>query len=132
MLHATVKRLPSVDELTTLSSAQLAELVYMQAQTIESLQHQLDWFKRQLFGSKSERVIPLVNAQQLHLGEFVSSSPLGSEQRKTVAAHTRRVATRDPIANSESLPFFDESRVPIETITLPWPRSRASPPSSLR
>ena len=34
MLHATVKRLPSVDELTTLSSAQLAELVYMQAQTI--------------------------------------------------------------------------------------------------
>ncbi len=119
MLYATVKRLPRVDELTTLSSAQLAELVYTQAQTIESLQHQLEWFKRQLFGSKSERLIPLPNAQQLTLAELVAAAPPPLDQRKAVAAHTRRVATSDAAANSESLPFFDEARVPIETITLP-------------
>jgi len=121
MQHAPLKRLSSADELAALSTAQMIELVHKQAQTIESLQHQLDWFKRQLFGSKSERVIPLPNAQQLHLGEFVSSLPLGAEQRKTVAAHTRRVPTSDAAADAESLPFFDESRVPIETIRLPNP-----------
>jgi len=119
MQHATIKRLLSADELAALSTAQMVELVQKQAQTIASLQHQLDWFKRQLFGSKSERVIPLANAQQLNLGELVGDAPLGSEQRKTVAAHTRRVPTRDPIADTESLPFFDEARVPIETIRLP-------------
>ncbi len=119
MQHATVKRLLNADELATLSMAQMRELVQKQAQSIAALEHQLDWFKRQLFGSKSERVIPLPNAQQLHLGELVSASPPQIGQPKAVAAHTRRVATRDPIADTESLPFFDESRVPIETITLP-------------
>jgi len=38
-----------------------------------------------------------------------------------VAAHTRRVPTSDAAADAESLPFFDESRVPIETIRLPNP-----------
>lgn len=37
-----------------------------------------------------------------------------------MAPHTRRVLTRDAAADTESsLPFFDESRVPIETLTLP-------------
>jgi transposase len=122
MQHSTAQRLPSADELTTLGSAQLIELVHTQAQTIASLQHQLDWFKRQLFGSKSERVVALPNPHQLNLGELIAELPLGCGPRKTVAAHTRRVATRDALADSgESLPFFDESRVPVETITLPNP-----------
>ena len=104
MLHATVKRLPSVDELTTLSSAQLAELVYMQAQTIESLQHQLDWFKRQLFGSKSERVIPLWNF--------------------------RDTATRLVDAGAAVLPMCDE---PVQTHVRTlgeWPHAIRSPTAS--
>jgi len=121
MQHATAQRLPSADELTALSSAQLAALVHTQAQTIEALQHQLEWFKRQLFGAKSERFIAPPNAQQLHLGELGSASADAPEPRKTVAAHTRRVASRDPVSEAESLPFFDESRVPIETITLSNP-----------
>lgn len=124
MQHATAKRLLSADELTALSSAQLAELVRTQAQTIDSLQHQLDWFRRQLFGSKSERFIAQPNAHQLHLGEVVLPPTVMPEQCKTVAAHNRRVATRDAAAKAqagESIPFFDESRVPIETITLANP-----------
>ena len=126
MQHAPINRLPSVDELTTLSTPQMVELVQQQASTIESqaqtigsLQHQLDWFKRQLFGSKSERFVPLPNAQQLPLAEVVASVPSPLEKRKEVPAHTRRVPTTDAAAAGESLPFFDEARVPIETITLP-------------
>jgi transposase len=119
MQHALPKRLSSADELAALSSAQLAELVRTQAQMIESLQHQLDWFKRQLFGSKSERFITPAEAQQLPLGEIVSPSPPRAEQRKAVAAHTRAVPTRDAADDGDALPFFDESRLPIETVRLP-------------
>lgn len=109
-----------------MNAAQVVALMQQQAQTIDSqaqrigsLQQQLDWFKRQLFGSKSERVIALPNAQQLNLMEIVAAAPPPSDRRKTVAAHTRRLPTRDAAADGEALPFFDESRVPVETIRLP-------------
>jgi transposase len=121
MSHATATRLPNAAELLALSTGQLVELVEAQTQTIAALQQQLEWFKRQLFGAKSERCIAPPNAQQLHLGEVISSLPLAEAPPKTVAAHTRRVPTRDATADAESLPFFDESRVPVETITLPNP-----------
>ena len=114
--------------MTALSTAQVVELVHQQARTIESqaqtigsLQHQLDWFKRQLFGAKSERVMALPNAQQLNLAAVVAAVPPALDQHKAVAAHTRRVPTRDAAATAELVPFFDEARVPIETIALPVP-----------
>lgn len=119
MPHATATRLPSADELATLSAAQMVELVHQLTQTIATLEHQLDWFKRQLFGAKSERVIEQSNAQQLNLAEVVATVPTRPEQQRTVAAHTRRVPTTDAAAEGESVPFFDASRVPVETITLP-------------
>jgi len=119
--HATATGLPNADELLALSTGQLIELVEAQTQTIATLQQQLEWFKRQLFGAKSERFIAPPNAQQLHLGEVIASLPLAEAPQKTVAAHTRRVPTRDATADAESLPFFDASRVPIETIELPNP-----------
>lgn len=119
MQHAIAKRLFDADELAALNSAQLVELCRTQAQIIESLQQQLDWFKRQLFGAKSERVIPLPNAQQLHLADVVVTVPAQFERQRTVAAHSRRVPTTDCAADTESQPFFDESRVPVETVSLP-------------
>ena len=126
MQHSPITRLPSVDELTTLGTTQMVEIVQQQARTIESqaqiigsLQHQLDWFKRQLFGAKSERAITLPDAQQLNLADVVAGAPAPLDKRKAVAAHTRRVPTSDAAAGSESLPFFDEARVPVETIRLP-------------
>jgi transposase len=119
MQYANVKRLPSAEELRALNAAQLTQLVEAQAHTIASLTHQIDWFKRQLFGSKSERLIVQANPQQLHLGEIVSNAPPAAEQRKSVAAHTRSTPTRDAASHAESLPFFDEARVPVETIRLP-------------
>jgi len=56
----------------------------------------------------------------MHLGETVEM-PASTEPalRKTVPAHTRRVPTRDPARDGESIPFFDESHVPVETIAVP-------------
>jgi hypothetical protein len=35
-----------------------------------------------------------------------------------IAAHTRRTAQHDGAESGEELPFFDESKVPVQTITL--------------
>ena len=117
--HAATHQ-PTPTELERLSHAQLLETVQALTSTVQTLQHQLEWFKRQLFGQKSERMRVLPDAQQLSLGDVISATPTVSEppQRK-VAAHTRRARQRDAVGEAESVPFFDEARVPIETIELP-------------
>ncbi|MDM9654099.1 IS66 family transposase [Pseudomonas wenzhouensis] len=92
---------------------------------VAALKHQLDWFKRQLFGAKSERFVPEVNPQQLHLGEALPIPDATPEQRQRVPAHTRRVAQTDLAQGEAGLPFFDETKVPVETITLPSPEAEA-------
>jgi hypothetical protein len=51
------KKLPSEAEMASYSTAQFITLVQTLTCTAQSLQHQLDWFQRQLFGNKSERNI---------------------------------------------------------------------------
>jgi hypothetical protein len=51
--------------MTTLSAPQLIELVQSLAGTVQSLQHQLEWFKRQMFGTRSERMRVLEGSAQL-------------------------------------------------------------------
>ncbi len=89
---------------------------------VATLEHQLDWFKRQLFGQKSERLPPLPDPTQMHLGEMdaAPTAPVAEPQRQ-VPAHTRRVAKRDLAGDGDTLPFFDESRVPVETIMVANP-----------
>jgi transposase len=103
------------------SPAELNELVHAQARTIDELTQQLEWFKRQVFGAKSERFAPAPDPTQMHLGEVFPIPSGQPESRQSVPAHTRRVAKTD-LARAdttvEALPFFDESRVPIETITV--------------
>lgn len=106
------------------SSAQLIALVQTLATTVQSLQHQLEWFKRQMFGAKSERLRVLENAQQLALGEVLAPPPeTVPGKERVVGAHTRREKQRDAAAvgEAESVPFFDESRVPVETIEVAHP-----------
>ena len=69
-------------KVTHLSTTQLTELVQSQAQTITTLKHKLEWFKRQVFGNKSERFAPEADPMQLHLGQaFPVPAPL-PEARK--------------------------------------------------
>jgi transposase len=114
-------------QLSSLTHAQLVEMV-------QSLQHRLAWFERQLFGTKSERLCVLENARQLSLGEIVShAAPALAARERVVPAHTRRVAQRDAAAlgDTESVPFFDEARVPIETIEVPAPELTGVPSDQL-
>lgn len=111
-----------------LTPAQWQEMVRSQAATIEALQQRLAWFERQIFGSKSERLSVLENPQQLALGELLSGEKkLASAKVRTVAAHTRRMR-EDDVGEPESVPFFDETRVPVETITVPNPHAQGLAP----
>jgi transposase len=104
--------------------AQFISLVQTLGATIQSLQHQLEWFQRQMFGTKSERLRVLENAQQLALGEVLAVPPQTvPAKERLVAAHTRREPQRDAaVGDADSVPFFDEARVPVETIELPDPQ----------
>jgi transposase len=108
----------NVSEETTLSAAELSRVVQSQAETIADLKHQLDWFRRQIFGQKSERFAPEPNPSQLHLGEVLPVPAQPVEKHKHIAAHTRRVTPKDGADTGESLPFFDESKVPVQSIVL--------------
>ena len=109
-----------------LTVEQLQAQVLAQAQLIEQLKRQLDWYRRQMFGSKSERLVLQDNPQQICLGEIVDqgSALAPPPKRRVVAEHTRAVSKAKD--EGESLPFFDETRVPVETIELPIPEALAN------
>lgn len=114
-----------------LGSAQLLDALQAKDAIIESLRQQIDWFKRQLFGKKSERFAPEPDPRQMHLGEvFPLPEQPAPEKHKLVPAHTRRVVTRDLAASDagEALPFFDAAKVPMETIVLVDPQTAGLAP----
>jgi transposase len=95
-------------------------------QQIQTLQHQLEWFKRQLFGAKSERFAPLPDPQQMHLGQVLGQDlPVPAQGEgvgeQQVPSHTRRRPRSDFAADGASAPFFDDSKVPVLTIEVPNP-----------
>ena len=105
--------------MNSLTPVQWLEVVRSQADRIETLEHRLAWFERQLFGSKSERLSVLENPHQLPLAAVLSGQSQATPAKvRTVAAHTRRERQED-VGEAESIPFFDEKRVPVETITVP-------------
>ena len=98
----------SVEELTAINQSLVL--------TIADLKKQIEWFQRQMFGSKRQRFAPTPDLMQMHLGEVFPVLESEPQARQVVPAHTRRVAKTDLANTEESVPFFDESRVPVETI----------------
>jgi len=90
-------------------------------QEIAGLRQQIDWFKRQLFGQKSERRIDIGSPGQMSLGEWPSEPAAPEVKGRPVVAHTRKAASRRN--DDESVPFFDETRVPVEVIELSAPET---------
>lgn len=91
-------------------------------QRIEVLQQQVEWFKRQLFGAKSERFAPQPDPQQMHLGEVLGQLPASAPVPAAgshVSGHTRSKPRRDCTDDAGSAPFFDESKVPVQVIEVP-------------
>jgi transposase len=121
--------IPGAPDMACLDAPQLVAIVQSRDATIGALQqkmgalqHQLDWFKRQLFGQKSERFVPSPDPAQMYLGELAAlPATAAPEQERHVPAPTRRVGKRDPAADGDAVPFFDETRVPVQTIRLAHP-----------
>jgi transposase len=89
------------------------------AQRLE-LEQQLRWFKKQLFGAKSERRLSVEDeASQLCLGEESASKPEVAEAPTTVRAHARKRRPRREEAEESGLRFDDS--VPVETIVVEDP-----------
>jgi len=80
---------------------------------IDDLQRQVDWFKQQLFGSKSERRVLGENPTQLSLGESIAVPETSSEPTTSVAGHVRRRES-DPKRADGDLRF--DPSVPVEVI----------------
>jgi transposase len=81
----------------------------------EELKQQLDWFKRQLFGAKSERRVLPVDGQQLTLGEMPDTGgETAGAAPVEVPAHQRR---RKAEHAAEGDLRFDDT-VPVERIVL--------------
>ena len=122
MSSAPSTALASLREAAALSPSQVLDLLHANAllqQQVDALKQQLDWFKRQLFGQKSEKRRIDAGGQQMSLGEAIDVAQSGTPPKapiRSVASHTRSVKPKAP--EGEALPFFDETRVPVEVVEL--------------
>jgi transposase len=111
-------------------AALLASHRSLEAQ-VAQLQHQLDWFKKQLFGSKSERRLIEPSPDQLSLGEELKAADGATGLVQQIPAHTRRrpcgQQTDDAAASGLA---FDET-VPVEVIELEDPAVKDLPAGEL-
>jgi transposase len=105
-------------EANALSHEQFAALL----DTVSDLSRQVEWFKRQLFGQKSERRLADADPTQGSLGQNFDEIPADrpANKKRAVAAHEREQQPKTPAAGSEDAqPFFDEAKVPVERIEVP-------------
>ena len=129
MNSATGFRVLSLEEAAAYRPHQVVDL----SRELAAARHQLDWFKRQVFGPKSERRIIESGSGQMSLGEMLAPEqtvPPPVPAERPVAAHTRRPVTKAPDSGEDSLPFFDDSRVPVEVIELPAPETEGLSPDA--
>ncbi len=84
----------------------------------DRLQQQVEWFKRQLFGSSSERRVIDPDGRQMTLGEEVPAQEPSSAEI-TIAAHRRRRrhARLDDAADESKVRF--DPQVPVVRIDVP-------------
>ena len=92
MNPTTARRVLSIDEAAALGPQQVVEL----SRELAAAKHQIDWFKRQIFGQKSERRIVDGGDGQMSLGEAIDPVQAGVAPpavEHPVAGQTRRAAT---------------------------------------
>ncbi|AVR87322.1 IS66 family transposase [Thauera aromatica] len=129
---------PTLAEAARWAPEQVVELAQANAATqrqldamrleFQAMKHQLDWFRRQLFGQKSEKRLFEADPHQMHLGELPVPESSPPPPGKDIAAHTRRARATDYARDDEPALFFDETRVPVETIALPNPDAEGLAP----
>ncbi len=109
-------------------AALLASHEALQADFAE-VKRQLEWFKKQLFGPKSERRLVEPSPDQLSLGEGLQQAQAqGEPPSQEIAGYKRRRrrAAKDDEHTGAGGLRFDES-VPVEVIELPDPETADLP-----
>ena len=93
----------------------------------DALKQQLDWFKRQLFGQKSEKRLDIDPAEQLNLlaGLGVKAPPSLDDVPTQTVTYERRAKVRDAAVAQSGLRFGPE--VPVQTIEVTDPAIEAIP-----
>ena len=93
----------------------------------DALKQQLDWFKRQLFGQKSEKRLDIDPAEQLNLlaGLGVKAPPSCDDVPTQTVTYERRAKVRDAAVAESGLRFGPE--VPVQTIEVRDPAIEAIP-----
>lgn len=88
--------------------------------TVAELKRQLDWFKRQLFGQKSEKRLLIDPAVQMSLLEgLVPTTDSVQIPSQTIPAHERQRKSRDGCVTEQGLRFDD--RVPVQVVDITPP-----------
>ncbi len=115
-------RIETLQERNAQLSATVADLTDQLAQ----VKRQLEWFKRQLFGPKSEKRLEFDPAEQASLFAALGLDPPPAEDTPTQKiTYRRRVKRRDGSVNEQGLRFDDS--VPVETIAVTAPEIEAIP-----
>jgi len=99
--------------------AQLQQNVSLQASEIAQLKQELAWFKKQLFGQKSEKRV-FVDNNQLSLFERAEPTPPQSEKKELISYERRQPKQRPDNCVTEQGLRFDDS-VPVEVIEIEHP-----------
>lgn len=96
-----------------------------QGNKIKRLEEQLEWFKRQIFGQRSEKFVDNQNGEQLVLDIFGGVESVEKQDKQAVSAHIRSKQKRegkDKITIPEDLPVErrvydlpEEEKVCLET-----------------
>ena len=92
-----------------MSTAELVGMVRSQAVTIDSLKHQLEWFKNQMFGTRVKRLRACWYRSNL-LGRSWARRHKRHRRRSARWPHTRRMLSAMRSVRVKSVPFFDEVR----------------------
>lgn len=110
----------SPTDLEQASREELIDLVVAAHTRIDEAEQQLRWFKKQLFGAKSERRIDVTpDSSQLNLGETLAGPVSAAVSTTEVKGHARRNRTVREEEDSSGL-RFDES-VPVTRVVIEDP-----------
>jgi transposase len=89
---------------------------------LASVEHHLDWFKRQLFGEKSERRLPRVAPEQMSLGEgWADDRQKSPAPTQRIGSHTRKAPREKPAEEEDEAALFFDERVPVQIIEVSDP-----------
>ena len=103
-----------------LQNQQLQSALDTALQELSSARQQLNWFKRQVFGEKSEKRLTIDNPDQIDLGEiFAKAEITPPPETETITYERRKKQRTDDCVTDEGLRF--DERVPVEVTELPAP-----------